>query len=1584
MSRFVHLHVHSHYSLLDGLGKIPELVSRAKELGMDALAITDHGAMYGAIEFYQECNKQGIKPIIGMEAYIAQNRMTDKRPRVDEHSFHLTLLAQNLEGYKNLIAITTAAHLEGFYYKPRVDKEFLRKHSAGIIALSGCLNGEICRALQGGENEKAERLFAEYRDIFGAENFYIEVQDHAEMAEQQERNTQLVALARKTNTPLVATKDCHYIHPEDAEAQDILLAIQTGKHTTDPTRLSMLGVDYSLTSPDEMAAAFPELPEAVENTVKISERCDLTLELGKWNFPPVEIPEGKTAAEILRELAHAGLRTRYGRNPSEESVKRLEYELGIIETKGYAPYFLAVADTINWAKEQGIITTTRGSAAGSLVSYSIGITTVDPLFFKLPFERFLNPFRPSPPDVDMDYADNRRDEVIAYVTEKYGRDRVAQICTFGTMLARAAVRDVARALGLPYAAGDRIAKLIPMGSQGFPMTLARALEQTPELRDLRDSDPDARRVLDLAARIEGCVRHVSVHAAGVVIGPKPLTEYTPLQRDPGGESLITQYEMYSVEAAGLLKMDFLGIRNLSILGRAVEIARATKGAEVNLERLPLDDQTTFDLLARGDTVGLFQLGGSGMTRYLVELRPSSIHDIMAMVALYRPGPIESIPEFIRRKHNPKLVRVLDPRMKPILEQSYGIITYQDDVLLIAIELAGYTWEEADKLRKAIGKKIPKEMAAQKEKFTKGCVTGGMPEEKAMELWSKIETFAAYGFNKCLSGDTTIVDPETGVRRRVDELYKSRDPLRILSLDSRGAIVITSARWLRKNGEKLVWTLRTRSGREVTITANHPVLTATGWREVKELCLGDRIAVPRRISGPRHTVSIERHVLVALGYLLSEGNLCHPHGVYFYSTAEDELNEFIGSASAFDNTHIKVNRSKSAASVYVGKKQKNQPNGLRQWLRDAGLLGKRATEKYFPEIVDRLCEDDLAIFLGKLWQGDGCVWPKRDGMIFYATSSKRMAHDLQHSLLRLGILSVVCSKKFRYRGGMRDGYTVNISRFNNIARFAETVGKHLIGKKRDDLCGLVATNPICSGRLSTHAARGSTDSVPCEIAFPAMAEARALTSLTHASLAASVGLAPRLFFADKRKRGFLRETLAVLAERLPSSRLKEIANSDVFWDEVKSVEPAGIRMTYDLTVPDGENFIANDIFVHNSHAASYGMVAYQTAYMKANFPAEYMTAVLSAESGNLDKIAEAVAECKKMGIEVLPPDVNDSRQDFTMVDDTHIRFGLNVIKNLGTDVIEVMIRERKERGPFRDLGDFLSRVVTRSFNKKSLEALVMSGAMDSMGERNALLQSVEELLAASREVSARRASGQSSLFGGGSAAVSVRLRSAVPATKREKLAWEKELLGLYVTDHPFAEIRRQIEGRVSPLSTLSSTPKGTVVISGGVIAIAKTVTTKAGERMAFITLTDESATVETVVFPKLFAQCAADIREDACVLVLGKRSEKDDEVRYIADRIVVVTPETAQSALASLHAVEPAADPDRGITIEVPGALDEHLSRELKEIFTSAPGPHRVYLRIGAGVGARMIETQFRINWSQDVQSKIAGVFSAVPDFRKGA
>ncbi|MDP3057332.1 MAG: DNA polymerase III subunit alpha [bacterium] len=759
--KFTHLHVHSHYSLLDGMIQIDPLIERAKKLGMTSLAVTDHGSMYGAIEFYKKATAAGIKPIIGMESYVAKRKLSDKEPRVDDIRYHLVLLAKNQEGYKNLIKLNSIAHLDGFYYKPRIDKEILRKYAKGIIGLSACIKGEIGQAILGNDREKAEKLAREYEDIFGHENFYLEIEPHPNLPEQLIVNKALIEISKKLNIPLVATNDAHYLLKEDAEAQDTLLCIQMNRKVTEKDRMSMLGEDFSFKTPEEMIEAMKETPEAIENTEKIAAMCDLAIELTARHFPAFPLPENYTVDQYLKRKTYEGLAGRnniavkpedvfpealHGKVDPKE-IERIEYELGIVFQKKYSAYFLIVADFVNWSRTEGIISTTRGSAAGSFVSYCLAITNINPLKYNLPFERFLNPFRPSPPDIDMDFADDKRDKVIEYVTQKYGKDKVAQIVTFGTMAARASVRDVARALGIPYTKSDSIAKMIPMGSQGSTMTIDQAKKMTPSLGAAYKNDPEVKKILDLAEKLEGVARHASVHAAGVVISPTDLTDYLPLQKDPGGEKVITQYEMGAVEEVGLVKMDFLGIRNLSILGQAVKIVKGTKGITVDFQAIPMDDKKTFDLLTKGQTMGVFQLSGSGMTRYLKELKPTTIFDIMAMVALFRPGPMNSIPEFIARKHNPTLIKVLDPRMRSILDMSYGIITYQDDVLLIAINIAGYTWEEADKLRKAMGKKIAEEMARQKIKFTDGAIAGGMTKQKAQELFTLIEPFAAYGFNK---------------------------------------------------------------------------------------------------------------------------------------------------------------------------------------------------------------------------------------------------------------------------------------------------------------------------------------------------------------------------------------------------------------------------------------------------------------------------------------------------------------------------------------------------------------------------------------------------------------------------------------------------------------------------------------------------------------------------------------------------------------------------------------------------------------------------------------------------------------------
>ncbi len=1064
MTKFVHLHTHSHYSLLDGLSQIGPLVKKTKEMGMDSLAMTDHGNLYGAIEFYQKAQKVGIKPIIGCEMYVTED-MHSKQPSSDKRDyFHLVLLAKNNQGYQNLIKLVTASNLEGFYYKPRIDKNILRQHSEGLIALSGCLGGELSRAIFANQYDKAKKLALEYAEIFGPDNYYIEIQQHHNTPDQKIVTPQLVKLAKELNLPLVATQDSHYLNKEDAHAHDVLLAVQTGTVVDDKDRLSMRHDDFSLSSQEEMVEKFKEWPEAIANTQKIADQCQVDLTLGKFIFPDFALEPGKTADEMLDELTWQGARER-GLDKNPDIKERRNYELEIIKNKNYAPYFLVVADLLRFAHESKIYTTVRGSAAGSIVAFLSGITNVNPIEFELPFERFLNPYRPSAPDIDMDFADNRRQEVIDYAKKKYGADKVAQIGTFGTMMARGSVRDVARALGKPYDVGDRIAKLIPMGSQGFPMTIEHAMKLEKDLKNLYEQDMEARQILDVAKKLEGTVRHVSVHAAGVVISPKPLTEYVPLQFDPkAGDNLITQYDMYTVgeDGVGLTKLDFLGIRNLAILENAVRLVEEHQGISVDIEKIPFDDKKTFTMLAKGETEGLFQLNGDGMTKYLMDLKPTTIHDINAMVALYRPGPINNIPEYIARKHGKSPIKYFHPKAKSFLDKSYGILVYQDDLLFTAMELAGYNWETVDKFRKAVGKKIPAEMAKQHVIFVEGCQThSGILKEKAEEIWNLFEPFQAYGFNK-------------------------------------------------------------------------------------------------------------------------------------------------------------------------------------------------------------------------------------------------------------------------------------------------------------------------------------------------------------------------------------------------------------------------------------------------AHAACYGRVAYQTAYMKANFPAEYMCAVLTAEAGDTEKIAEIITECQRMKIPVLSPEINTSFKDFTVLkqsDGDKIRFGLLTIKNLGAGIAEAIIAERKKGGPYQNIEDLVVRVHNKDLNKKSLESLIKCGALDNLGERSLFLANVDQLLTHAHDSQKHFTSGQVSLFGDQLAVALPPLRLIPPTNTisyAEKLMWEKELLGLFVSGHPLQNYQAQLalETGLTPIKDISvnsSASGGSVKVSGMVTKVQRIIT-KTGKPMLFSWLEDLTSKIEIVVFPGVLEKYPNAWNENAILVIKGKLNEHDGAPKLLCDDV----------------------------------------------------------------------------------------------------
>ncbi len=745
---FTHLHVHTEYSLLDGFSRISELMDRAKELGQEAIALTDHGVLYGALQFYKEAKARGIKPIIGVEAYVAQGSRLDQT----KQPYHMTLLARNEAGYRNLLQLATRAHLEGFYYKPRMDRELLEQHHEGIISLSGCATSETSRHLLDGNFDEAVKAARYYKELFG--DFYIEIMSHG-IDEFEQLTKDQIRLAQETGLPLVATNDLHYVTREDARYQDILLCIGTNATVQETDRFKMAGEfgAYYLKSEEEMRALFPEHPEAFDNTWKIAEMCELTLEFGRTRIPTAQVPAGQTSDAYLEAVCRAGLEQKYPGSP-EGPRERLEYELDVVRQTGFADYILVVQDFADHARQLGIQMALRGSAAASIILYCLGVTDIDPLEHRLVFERFLNIERKEMPDVDMDFAEDRRDEMIRYAAERYGKDRVAQIITFGTLGAKASIRDVGRALGMSYGDVDRVARLVPVMPASFgTMTIDRALQEGPDLKLAYQTDPAVAKLIDTARELEGVARHASTHAAGVVIAPEPLVNIIPLQRPSSGDPdalPTTQFGMWDVADLGLLKMDFLGLTNLTILGKACEVIKQTQGIDIDLVALPDNDAKTSEMLAKGETFGVFQMESAGMRRYVQELRPSSVKDLAAMVALYRPGPMQHIPTYIRARHGLEENRYPHPDLAEILDETYGVIVYQDQVLLIAQKFAGYSLGEADVMRKAMGKKVRSIMKGEEDKFLKGAGAKGYSKGDAQAVFDLIEPFAGYAFNKAHS------------------------------------------------------------------------------------------------------------------------------------------------------------------------------------------------------------------------------------------------------------------------------------------------------------------------------------------------------------------------------------------------------------------------------------------------------------------------------------------------------------------------------------------------------------------------------------------------------------------------------------------------------------------------------------------------------------------------------------------------------------------------------------------------------------------------------------------------------------------
>lgn len=1160
MSNFIHLHVHTEFSLLDGMSKIGKLVTKTKEYEQSHLAITDHGTMYGAIEFYKKTTKEGVKPIIGCEMYLAKDSRFDKNK---SDANHLLLLAKDFEGYQNLMKLVSIGQTEGFYYKPRIDKEILAKHSKGIICTTACPAGRVQRLIQEDDLAAAKKEIQEYEQIFGPDNLYIELQRHHYNKYAQNPNVPadikpkllefydneqkaekiLIKLSRELGLPLIATNDAHYVNADDAAAQDALVCVQTGKTIEDTQRLRYIDTpDFYLKSPAEMMEDFKDLPEAIENTQKLADKCEIEIKIGEWYFPKLDLPEGKTAGEVLRERSYAGCKEIFG-SVNEEQSTRLDYELDIIDKKGYSPYFLLESGIVQFAEREGIYTNTRGSAAGSFVSYCVGITTVDPLYFRLPFERFLNPFRPSPPDIDLDVSDIHRDELIKYLADTYGKEKVGQVCTFGTLKARAAVRDIGRVMGMPYSQVDKISKTIPEGSQGFPMTLKKALETTPELQTMKDTDPSVKQLLDMSQKVEGNVRHLSVHAAAVIVGPDDLVKYTPLQMESGGGNrVITQYEMHACEDVGLIKLDILGIANLTILANAVKLVEKLHGKKINIKKVPLDDAETYQMLSRGETFGVFQLASGGMTKYLVDLHPERIEDIMAMVALYRPGPMGSIPEYIARKRDASKITYFVPGLEKILDMSYGIITYQDDVLFMAIQLAGYNWEEADKFRKAIGKKIVAEMAAQHEKFVDGCVnTSGIEREKAEDLFKQIETFAAYGFNK-------------------------------------------------------------------------------------------------------------------------------------------------------------------------------------------------------------------------------------------------------------------------------------------------------------------------------------------------------------------------------------------------------------------------------------------------AHAASYGIVAYWTAYVKAHYPVEYMTALLSVEALDTDKVVAAIAECEKLGVKVLPPDVNESEVDFTVVDlpedqwleegrarstGKAIRFGLSAIKNVGTAAI-TSIMEQRSHGLYTSFTNFLARVDLQKVNKKVAESLIKAGALDRYGNRAQLMAALPILRDNTVKSHKTKSQGQESLFG---ETEKHNDSDSLPNINEypldEKLKLEKEMLGFYLSDHPVKKVVRIVSNLIShKVNQLDPTLhlNQSVTLAGIVSRVKIVFTKKNNSKMAFVTLEDGTGVIDCIVFPKLYAENPELWVEDQAIIIKGKIDNREEKLQVVVDSGIPV--DTKKTPVDMIHEVF------------IKSGTPKSVMEEVSKIFKNNPGEHEIIVAIETGNNLKKITLPYKVDYSEKIAAQV--------------
>lgn len=1515
---FVHLHVHTEYSLLDGLGRCKALVKEALRLGQTSLAITDHGSMHGAIEFFRAARDAGVKPLLGVEAYqtVYGRAMSGRDSQLDRENYHLLLLAKNMTGYRNLLKIATQAQMEGYYYKPRVDHDFLARHAEGIVATTGCLGAEVPQLLyQGKEKEAYERL-GWYVETFGRENFFIEIQEH-NIPELVTVNKTLIPWAQKFDLQFVVTNDVHYVREEDGGPHDVLLCVQTGVPISQQNRMRMSDGSYFLKSRTQMEDTFRpfiDLPaSAFDNTLRIAEMCDVDPEDSSYHLPDLPIPEGFTYETYLRFLTEEGLVRLYGEQANDPVVQeRKERELGTIHSMGFDVYYLIVADLCNFARHKGIWWNVRGSGAGSLVAYCTGITGIDPLKNNLIFERFLNPGRVTMPDFDLDYPDDQREEMIRYTVDKFGSDQVAQIVTFGRMKARAAVRDVGRAQALELAKVDRIAKLIP-AIAGKPVTIQDCLTEkhefySAELAQLYQSEPWVKDLIDTSRNLEGVARHAGIHAAAVIVADRELSHYTPLMRPSKGSvtNAITQFEFPILESIGLLKVDFLGLSTLSVMREAARLIEERHGTRFTLNTIPYEGEEVadaFTLLSSGEVSGVFQVESAGMRRVLTEMKPTAFEHIVATISLYRPGPIEYIPQFIRRMHGKEPVEYKHPLLEPILSETYGIIVYQEQIIQLLSALAGYTPGEADLVRRAISKKKQSEIDKHRKLFVSGCISKGIPAKTAEAIYDDIDYFARYGFNKCVTGDTEVVDAATGRLVKVEDLYGDPALAATTVTCDTDALKLQAGRVsaVLDNGVKPVFRLITALGRRIAATANHPFYTFDGWRQLGELTPGQQIAVARSIPVEGRNVWPD-HEVIALGHLLAEGNLCHPHSVYFYSKDPAQARDFLVAAENFENVKCSAALHRETFSVYARRADRRREPGIMTWARDLGLLGRTAHTKEIPAAGFTLGNAQLALLVSRMWEGDGHI-DSAGRSLFYATASQRLARQLQHILLRLGIISRLRTVIFPYKEG-RTGYQLFVTGNNNLAAFRDQVATHFVSAERRAQMDRLVLEECDSS--------GTKDVVPVGVKG-LVREEKEQHGLTWEELRAQTGVAPREFYPTgaAAKQGFTRGTIGRLADAFASAPLRRYAESDIYWDRIVAIEDAGEQQTYDLEVPGTHNFVANDILVHNSHAADYAVITVQTAYLKARYPVEFMAAQLLVERDKTEKVINFVSECRRMGIDVLPPDVNYSGLDFDIQlrppdteanaqrdpnlaypfpvpDGSAIRFGMAAIKNVGEQPVRLILEARAEAGPFRGLEDLCDRVNLQQVGKRPLECLIKAGALDRWGKRSQLLAVLDQAIAQSKAVHDARDSGQLSMFellgGSGEAHVTpIRLPVMEEVTGKEKLSWEKELLGVYTISHPLQNLGRELARYTTcSCAELNEEYDGKPVTLAGLITSVRTITTKKGDPMAYVLLEDLQGSSEIIFFPKAYTEFRAKLVADSIVIVKGTAQTRNGQTNLLAD------------------------------------------------------------------------------------------------------